>query len=74
MFEHRHGLTQGFANKYGLKKLVYCESFGRVYHAITREKQLKRWHRDWKINLIEELNSGWVDLHENWIDPETSSG
>ena len=45
MFEHRNGISQGFTKKYGIKKLVYFESFGRICHAITREKQLKRWHR-----------------------------
>ena len=47
-----------------MKKLVYVEQFDYVKNAIAREKQLKRWHRKWKINLIEEQNSGWNDLFE----------
>ncbi|MEW6109448.1 MAG: GIY-YIG nuclease family protein [Nitrospirota bacterium] len=51
MFEHKNKLMEGFTKKYNLVKLVYCEAASDVESAIRREKQLKNWHRDWKINL-----------------------
>ena len=62
MIQHRDDLIKGFATKYGAKRLVLIEFFGDMEHAILREKQLKRWHRDWKINLIEATNPDWRDL------------
>jgi putative endonuclease len=53
---------RGFASRYGVARLVHLELFGDMEHAIEREKQLKRWHRDWKINLIEAANPTWRDL------------
>lgn len=60
----RHILGEGssFTRKYNLTKLVYYEEFQYVNDAIAREKQLKNWHRQWKINLIEEVNPNWKDL------------
>ena len=52
MFEHRNKLVEGFTKRYNLMKLVYYEVTEDVESAISREKQLKNWHRDWKINLI----------------------
>jgi putative endonuclease len=63
IYEHRAGLTPGFTSKYGIHTLVYFEAFGFVEEAIAREKRLKRWRRDWKINLIERDNPHWVDLY-----------
>jgi putative endonuclease len=82
VFEHKLGHIKGFTEKYDLKKLVYVEQFEDVNCAIYREKQLKRWHRNWKINLIESKNPEWTDLYEKIfgpiydisMDPETSSG
>ena len=51
--QHRNGQGSLFAKKYGVFRLVYVESYERIEEAITREKQLKRWRRDWKIELIE---------------------
>ncbi|WP_082316568.1 GIY-YIG nuclease family protein [Mangrovimonas sp. ST2L15] len=65
--------NSGFTSRYKLRKLVYYEEYQYVYDAIKREKQLKNWHRDWKINLIEGLNPEWKDLYRP-LDPETSSG
>ncbi|NIK92844.1 GIY-YIG nuclease family protein [Mangrovimonas sp. CR14] len=65
--------NSGFTSRYKLRKMVYYEEFQYVYDAIKREKQLKNWHRDWKINLIENLNPEWKDLYRP-LDPETSSG
>ena len=62
-FEHRNGLIDGFTKKYNLKMLVYFEVFNRVEGAITREKKLKKWNRQWKIDLIEKSNPEWDDLY-----------
>ena len=61
-FEHRTSLTEGFTKKYKLKKLVYIEEYNDINLAIAREKQLKNWHRDWKINLIKLANPNFDDL------------
>jgi len=60
--EHKNNLIEGFTRKYNLTKLVYFETFNRIEDTIHREKQLKNWHRQWKINLIEEVNKEWKDL------------
>ena len=59
---HVSGQGSKFSAKYKLKLLVYYEEFQYVQDAIAREKQLKRWHREWKINLIEKSNPNWVNL------------
>lgn len=76
VYEHKQKKIKGFSARYNLKKLVYYEETSSVYEAIRREKQLKNWHRQWKINLINESNPEWKDLSEGWYqtDPETSSG
>jgi putative endonuclease len=62
IWEHRSGVRSGFPARYGVYRLVHFEPFGDMESAILREKQLKRWHRQWKINLIEEKNPHWDDL------------
>jgi putative endonuclease len=62
VLEHKHKLNKGFAAKYNVDKLVYFEQFSIVEEAIHREKQLKKWNRDWKIELIEKENAEWNDL------------
>lgn len=62
MGRHIAGEGNSFSAKYKLKRLVYFEEFQFVNDAIKREKQLKNWHRQWKINLIEEENPNWDDL------------
>lgn len=62
VFEHKHELVDGFSKKYKLKKLVYYEEYPTIIDAIKREKQLKNWHREWKINLIRQLNPELNDL------------
>ena len=71
----RHANEEGskFTSKYNLKILVYYEEFQFINDAIVREKQLKNWHRQWKINLIEVSNPNWENLWKP-LDPETSSG
>jgi len=60
-------LIKGFTKKYGVKTLVYYETFEDIKYAIEYEKKLKNWHRDWKINLIEKINPYWDDLYNNII-------
>ena len=60
--EHKSGLVPGFTRQYGVDKLVYFEGHGSILEARDRERQLKRWRRDWKLELIEELNPEWRDL------------
>ena len=62
--EHRTGKGSEFVKKYGVYRLVHVEAFDRAEDAIAREKQLKRWKRDWKIELIERDNLEWRDLSD----------
>ena len=62
LHQHREGTFRGFTSRYGVFRLVRFKMFGDMESAILREKQLKRWHRQWKINLIEQENPQWVDL------------
>ena len=64
IYEHKQGLVEGFTKKYGLKTLVYYELHQNIESAITREKQLKKWKRLWKLRVIEEKNNNWEDLYE----------
>ncbi|TWO31944.1 GIY-YIG nuclease family protein [Seonamhaeicola sediminis] len=73
MERHVEGRGSLFTSKYKLKMLVYYEEFQYIEEAIKREKQLKNWHREWKVNLIESVNPNWNNLWEP-LDPETSSG
>ena len=61
--QHKEGKGKGFTQKYKVNQLVYYEEFGNVDEAIQREKQLKVWKREWKINLIEKDNPSWEDLY-----------
>jgi putative endonuclease len=60
--EHRNGIRSGFPSRYSVYRLVWWEAFGDIEFAIRREKQIKRWHRPWKVNLIEATNPHWDDL------------
>jgi putative endonuclease len=62
--QHRSGRGSEFVKKYAVNRLVHVETFASARDAIAREKQLKNWHRDWKIRLIEENNPDWSDLSE----------
>jgi len=64
MYEHRQELVEGFNKRYKLKKLVYYEEGHDINEAIAREKQLKNWHREWKLNLIREFNPSFKELLE----------
>ncbi len=65
VWDHKHGLSKGFTKEYNVKLLVYYEDFQNIHEAITREKLLKRWKREWKIKLIEDMNPNWKDLYED---------
>ena len=67
IYEHREGLYPGFTRRYGLKRLVWIQPFERMTNAIQREKTLKHWPRDWKVNLIERENPLWEDLYPEII-------
>ena len=63
VYEHKEKLADGFTQKYNISDLVYYEIYDDVVTAISREKQLKNWKREWKIALIEKENNGWDDLY-----------
>ena len=62
--QHKTNLVEGFTEKYGVHRLVYFEQYGDIRDAINREKRMKRWKRQWKINLIEKDNPEWKDLFD----------
>ena len=68
MFEHKNKLIKGFSSRYNLDKLVYLEVYQYVEDAIKREKNMKKWKREWKINLIVEDNPDWGDLSKDWFE------
>jgi putative endonuclease len=67
VWQHKSKVAEGFTAKYGVDKLVYYEAHGSAETAIVREKQLKKWRRAWKIELIESLNPDWRDLYEETL-------
>lgn len=67
VWQHKNHVVEGFTKKYGLDKLVYYEIFDNIENAIKREKQLKNWHRQWKINLIKKENPNWLDLYNTLL-------
>jgi putative endonuclease len=62
VWKHREDVLEGFTRRYGLKRLVWYEPHASAEGAITREKQIKRWRRTWKFELIEARNPEWLDL------------
>jgi len=64
VFEHKEGKIDGFTKKYNINKLVYFEHFTNIEYAIKREKQLKKWKRSWKNELVEKKNPNWDELYE----------
>ena len=67
VWQHKKGLVEGFTKKYGLKMLVYYEFHESAENAIQREKQIKKWRRAWKLELIEKENPEWRDLYEDLL-------
>jgi putative endonuclease len=66
LYQHRNDMLPGFTSQYRVHRLVWVEFQTSMPLAIAREKQLKRWHREWKINLIEAANPHWRDLAVDW--------
>ena len=66
-YEHKNNIIDGFTKKYNIHKLVYYEISDDIESAIRREKQLKKWNRKWKMNLIEKNNPEWKDLYFEMI-------
>ena len=68
IYEHKEEFTKGFAWKYGCNRLVWYDVFDTIEAAIQREKTMKRWLRNWKIEVIEKRNPDWMDLYDtlNW--------
>ena len=65
VWQHKEGIAEGFSQRYGTKSLVYFEQHESMESAILREKQMKKWRRQWKLNLIAEQNPDWNDLWES---------
>jgi putative endonuclease len=61
--QHKTKITDGFSKKHNVRKLVHYEQTESIYSAIAKEKALKKWNREWKINLIEKDNPNWEDLY-----------
>ena len=61
--EHKNGLADGFSKKYGVHRLVYYELLRDAETALSRERQVKKWNRAWKMRLIEECNPEWDDIY-----------
>ncbi|OGM92601.1 hypothetical protein A2372_04125 [Candidatus Wolfebacteria bacterium RIFOXYB1_FULL_54_12] len=64
VWEHKQKIVKGFTKKYNVDRLMYFEQTSDVYAAIEREKQMKKWKREWKVELIEKDNKAWSDLYE----------
>ena len=67
-YEHKSNLVGGFTQKYNVHNLVCYERYNDIYDAIAREKQMKKWKRQWKIELIEKSNPQWRDLYSDMMD------
>jgi putative endonuclease len=65
VFEHRQKAVPGFTTKYNITRLVWFEVYDDPISAISREKELKKWRRDWMVQLIEKENPQWLDLYES---------
>lgn len=65
IWEHKNNVVEGFTEKYDVNQLVWFEQHGNAESAITREKQMKEWKRDWKIKRIVEFNPEWIDLYDD---------
>ncbi len=66
-YEHKQGIIEGFTQKYKVNRLVYYEITDNIGYAITREKRLKAWKRQWKLELNEIVNPDWRDLSEDFL-------
>jgi len=66
LYEHNNKLVKGFTEKYNVNKLVYFEQSSDIESAITREKEIKKWRREKKNDLVESVNKKWNDLSKQW--------
>jgi putative endonuclease len=69
VYEHKAGLAEGFTKRHKVHRLLYYEQFNDIVAAILREKQLKKWNRAWKVQLIERTNPNWDDLYPRISSP-----
>jgi len=67
VYEHKHNPIDGFSKKHNVHDLVYYETYTEIEEAISREKQIKKWNREWELRLIEEKNPEWEDLYDSII-------
>ncbi len=67
VYEHKNNIIDSFTKKYSVHDLVHFEQFGDIENAIIREKQLKKWNRKWKLDLIERDNPDWKDLYDELL-------
>jgi len=74
VLEHKVNKESNFTKKYKLNRLIYFEEGASIEDAIAREKQLKKWHIDWKWNLIKSMNPDLKDLSDGWYDEELLKG
>jgi len=74
MWEHKNKVLEGFTKKYDVYILVHYEIYSDPENAIKREKRLKKWNREWKINLIENTNPDWEDLYPTLMDSPDKPG
>jgi putative endonuclease len=68
VYEHRNNLADGFTKKYSVHRLIWYEAHGAAEIAIPREKQIKKWNRQWKLDLIEQSNPEWKDLYNELVN------
>ncbi len=67
IYQHREGMAPGFSKEHGLNRLVWYQMHQDVNEAIASEKKIKKWRRDWKVNVIQEMNPEWKDLYPSII-------
>jgi putative endonuclease len=72
IWEHKHDLVAGFTRKHGVHRLVWYEAAATPRAAIVREKQIKKWNRDWKLRLIEAMNPDWIDLYVQFVSHDSA--
>ena len=70
MLEHKSGIHKGFTKDYNVFDLLFVEEFNQIKMAIAKEKQLKNWHRPWKIDLIKSRNTDMIDIAKDWFTKE----
>jgi putative endonuclease len=74
VYEHKNNIIEGFTKKYNLHFLVYYETHNDINLALLREKRIKKWNRDWKIEIIEKNNPDWIDLYDELIEIRPNMG